>query len=282
MKKHLVRLIFVAGLFSLTGCTSFWQLQSGVGPRSGVSSSLVDYLYPNGEAPAERDTAIPELDLPISVGIAFIPSRGYGGRTQIPEATRIELLNEVRAAFIDRDYIERIEIVPETYLRSGNGFTGMQQVAAIFDVDVMALVSYDQVSTSEDNDASLLYWTIVGAYIIEGTDTEIHTFVDTAVFDVASKRLLFRAPGADKLERRTTAVDSIEATRKGRVAGFATAVDKMTVNLQNELDTFETRLKENPQVAQVRWREGSGGGSFAPPVLLLLGLLLLFRRRAGP
>lgn len=278
MKKHLYILILVVGILGLTGCTSFWQMQSGVGSRSGVSSSLVDYLYPEGEVPAERGTETPQLDLPISVGIAFIPTR-RGGHTQIPETTRVELLNQVRDAFIDRDYIDRIEIVPETYLRSAQGFTGMQQVAAMFDVDVMALVSYDQLSTSEDNDASLLYWTIVGAYIIEGTDTEIHTFVDTAVFDVRSRRLLFRAPGADKFEDRTTAVESIEATRKGRVAGFATAVDAMTVNLLNELDTFEARLEENPEIAQVSWKGSSGGGSLAPFGLLLLCLLFLVRRR---
>lgn len=129
----------------------------------------------------------------------------------------------------------------------------------------------------------MLYWTVVGAYFIEGTENDVQTFVDTAVFDVASRKLLFRAPGIDKRQTSSTAVQSLEAVRKGREAGFSTAMQDMTGNLVVALDDFEERLKENPALAQVSWdssRASNGGGGFAGyPALLLLMLVCLARDR---
>ena len=261
-------------LFALGGCTSFWQLGQPHGARDGASSSLVDYLYPKGEQPPEQTPAIPRLQLPLRVGIAFVPTR-YGTST-IPEATRTELFDGVRAAFIDREYIEHIEVIPDTYLRSANGFDGMQQVARLYGVDVMALVSYDLVSVSEDRKSSFLYWTIVGAYIIKGTENEVNTFVDTAVFDVATRRLLFRAPGTSQLQVRSTAIESPEALRTGRAASFTTAVEEMTDNLVVELDSFEARLEGDPGIAEIAWRDGSsGGGSTGLTMLSILVIVYL-------
>jgi rhombotail lipoprotein len=258
----------------LAGCTSLWQLGAPGGTRNGVSSSLVDYLYPKGEVPPEQPQGIPQLALPLRVGIAFVPSQNNSDAA-ISEATRTELLGNVRSAFLDRDYIAHIEIIPDTYLRSKSGFEGMQQVARLYGLDIMALVSYDQVTVSEDRKSSLLYWTIVGAYVIKGTDNEVQTFVDTAVFDVPTRRLLFRAPGTDLLQSRSTAVESAEAVRKGRNASFTAAVNDMTTNLVGELDRFEVRLKEEPQLADVSWKDSAGGGGGSTDLLMLM-LLLAF------
>lgn len=268
-------------LLVLGGCTSLFQLGGPYGQREGVSSSLVDYLYPKGEVPPEETQAIPQLNLPLRVGLAFVPAR-YATTTAISEATRTELLNNVKKAFADRDYIAHIEVIPDTYLRSSSGFDGMQQVARLYGVDVMALVSYDQVTVTEDRKSALLYWTIVGAYVIKGTENEVQTFVDTAVFDVKSGRLLFRAPGTDTLQARSTAIEANESVRKGQIASFSLAVDDMTTNLLGELDRFEVRLKEEPQIADVRWkdgRSGGGGGGSAGVVTLGLLCLVLFARR---
>ena len=238
----------------LAGCSSFWNM--GGETRSGVSSSLVDYLYPAGEIPPNLQDSIPYLELPLRVGIAFVP--GQGGRSAISETTKIELLERVKAEFVDRNFIEHIEVIPDTYLRSSKGVGGMQQVARLYGVDVMALVSYDQVAVSDDNPTSFLYWTIVGSY----------------VFDVKTARLLFRAPGLDKMSDRSTLVESGEVIRKTRDASFAAAMGSMTQNLSVELDSFRDRVKENPGVADVQWKEGSGGGG-AFEWFLLAGLLLV-------
>lgn len=261
-------------VLTVTGCSTFWNW--GGETRSGVSSSLVDYLYPAGEVPPDVQDPIPYLELPLRVGIAFVPPQG--GRSAISEATKVELLENVKAEFVDREYIEHIEVIPETYLRSSKGINGMQQVARLYGVDVMALVSYDQVATSEDNPAAFLYWTIVGSYVIKATSNEVQTFVDTAVFDVKTARLLFRAPGLDRSSDRSTLVESGETVRKTRDASFATAMASMTQGLAMELDRFRERVKEDATVANVEWKPGFGGGSVG--IGFLLALLIAARSRS--
>jgi rhombotail lipoprotein len=252
----------------IAGCSSFWNI--GGAARSGVSSSLVDYLYPAGEVPPDVQERIPYLELPLRVGIAFVPNPG--GSSPISEATKMELLENVKAEFVEREYIEHIEVIPDTYLRSSRGINGMQQVARLYGVDVMALVSYDQVAVSEDNPASFLYWTIVGSYVIKATSNEVQTFVDTAVFDVMTARLLFRAPGLDKSSDRSTLVESGEVVRKTRDASFSRAMETMTESLAMELDRFRERVKEDTTVAEVQWQPGYGGGSIG--LWFLVALLL--------
>lgn len=257
---------------ALSGCTALFQPGLGSEMRTGTSSSLVNYLYPNGEAPPEVSESIPRLDLPLRVGLAFVPNTGP--RDDLSEATKSELLEIVRQAFIEHDYVQQIEIIPDTYLRASNGVQGMQQVARLYGVDVMAMVSYDQLAVSSDTKASALYWTIVGAYLIEATRNDVQTFVDTAVLDVRTAKLLFRAPGVKKAADRSTAIESTEAARRQSQASFAAAVTTMTENLGAELVRFEERVAENPQLAEVTWKEGYGGGGALDGLLLLLLFLV--------
>ena len=261
-------------VLSITACSSLWNFSGET--RSGVSSSLVDYLYPAGEVPPDTPDTIPHLQLPLRVGIAFVP--GQTGRGTISEATKMQLLETVKAKFSDREYIEHIEVIPETYLRSSKGINGMQQVARLYGTDVMALVSYDQVAVSEDNPASFLYWTIVGSYVIKATSNEVQTFVDTAVFDVDTARLLFRAPGLNQTSDRSTLIESGEVVRKARDSSFAAAMGVMTENLTIELDQFQDRIQQDPQVAQTEWKPGHGGGAFGMWFLIALGLMVGIKR----
>lgn len=255
-------------LLALSGCTALFQPGLGSEMRTGSSSSLVNYLYPDGEAPPAHTGELPQLNLPLRVGLAFVPN--HGTRDSLSEAKKTELLEIVRQAFVEHEYVQHIEIIPDTYLRSSNGVQGMQQVARLYGVDVMALVSYDQVSISSDTKASVLYWTIVGAYIIEATKNEVQTFVDTAVFDVKTAKLLFRAPGIDKTTDKASAIESTEAARKQGQESFTAAMTAMTGNLGAELVRFEERVAENPQLAEVTWKEGYGGGGRVGGLLLML------------
>lgn len=250
--------LLVGIMICLSGCS--WMY--GAETRTGESSSLVDYLYPNGEIPPAISDEVPYLQLPIRVGIAFVPGQKTTGGA-LSEATKMRLLDDVRGEFIDREYIGHIEVIPETYLRSSRGIAGMQQVARLYGVDVMALVSYDQVAVSEENPSSFLYWTIVGSYIVKGTSNEVQTFVDTAVFDVATAKLLFRAPGVDAMSDRSTLVGSTETVRKARDESFGRAIGHMSLALQVELDQFAERVRNQTAYAQVSWREGYSGGGGA-------------------
>lgn len=277
--KALHRITAIAlGTALAAGCSAIFD-EHGTGTRSGVSSSLVDYLYPKGEIPPPQDQQIPRLVLPLRVGLAFVPAAS--SRADAPtEALKNQLLEQARKQFLDRKYIASIEVIPETYLRSTRGFEGMQQVARLYGADVMALVSYDQVTTTTDNKLALTYWTIVGAYVIKGTENQTQTFVDTAVFDVASRKLLFRAPGVDVREQSSTAIEASQVVRDTRAESFTAAMGNMTTNLKTELDRFQQRLKDEPQLANVEWRGSSsgGGGALGLPGLALLAGAACWRR----
>lgn len=208
--------------------------------------------------------------------LLFLPSSHWQADA-IDSRAQVALLNKVKQSFIKYDYIDRIEIIPSTYLKNGKGFNTLQQVARLHDVDVMALVSYDQLMQSHENKSAILYWTIVGMYLIPGNENAIQTFVDTAVFDMRSQKMLFRAPGINQLTESSTAVGVTTTLREKSYEGFDLAVNDMIVNLDDELARFKTRVKEE-QVATIEHKQGySGGGSLSLLILSLLGIFALRR-----
>ena len=266
-----VCLIAVIALF-LTSCASYFG-QEG---RRGVSSSLVDYLYPDGQVPPKHEETTPHLRLPLTVGLAFVPAQG-GNSFVLPEAKKTQLLEEVKQKFVGLDYVKEISIVPETYMRSSKGFDGVGQIARLYGLDIVALVSYDQVAVSSETKSSILYWTIVGAYFIKGNLNQATTFVDTAVFDVNSRKMLFRAPGVSDIEQSSTLVEVNQINREARGKGFELAMADMTNNLAIELDRFKERVKEDNSV-QISHRQGYGGGGGTQwPFLLMLAVLAIFK-----
>ncbi len=218
------RLFLLALFFLLTACAGF----SGGSRREGVSSSLVEYLYPEGEKPPTQSRQFPQLRLPLTIGVAFVPLKP-GGSHALSEAERMKMLYDVKTAISGRDFIEEIAVIPEAYMRAGRGFTTVEETARLYGLDVMALVSYDLVKNTAEKASSLLYWTIVGATAVEGNKNDVQTFVDTAVFDVATKKLLFRAPGASETQNERQALEL--------------AMAEMTKNLDDELARFNERIR---------------------------------------
>jgi len=264
MKRFIVVLIAL----SLAACASLF----GSSKREGVSSSLVDYLYPDGEKPPGQAGTVPNLELPLKIGLAFVPAQG---RDQaLNEAERMQMLEKVKASFSGRDYIAEIAVIPEAYMRTGRGFAALEQTARLYDLDVMTLVSYDQVAHSAEKTSSFLYWTIVGAYVVKGNKNDVQTFVDTAVFDVATRKLLFRAPGVSETKSSSTLVDLERDLRVSQRKGFEEAMADMTVNLDRELALFKERIRTDGSVRVTRSERYSGGGGAAGAgFLLLLGAL---------
>jgi rhombotail lipoprotein len=271
--------IVLASVPSLAGCEALfggWGGESG--RRSGQSSSVVEFLYPNGEVPPEPTGSVPEVRLPITVGLAFVPGRGLG---PLSEAQKSALLEQVRAKFVSEDYVTDIVVVPDTYLRGSDGFEALDRAARMYRLDVMALVSYDQLSTTSDKKSSFWYWTIVGAYLVEGTQNDVQTLVDTAVFDIPSRTLLFRAAGTDRVTKDATMVGSPQQLRVAQATSFGRAMDDMAVNLQRELAAFKERVREQKAPVRVVQRDGSTGGAGAWGTCMLALVLLAFLGRAS-
>ncbi len=276
MDKHKYILMFISLLLTvlLSGCTTFMQQITDQGMRRGVSSSLVDYLYPSGETPPEFDQTVPNMQLPLRVGVSFVPS--YADDSIALTATRkSELLNKVKSAFSEKPFISEIIVIPDTYLQSNRGFKSIDQVSRLYSLDVMALISYDQVVYTDDTRSSLLYWTIVGAYFINGSKNDINTFVDVAIFDVDSHKLLLRAPGTDEVIAKSALINSSEKLRIARQGSFDTAIDNLAVNLETELSSFTKRIKKDKSV-EISYRPGfSGGGGAMSLTVLILCLIVL-------
>jgi rhombotail lipoprotein len=267
-----IRIMIIALVTILVaGCSSFWLGPGYEKTREGASSSLVDYLYPDGEIPPAVSDNLPFLNLPVRVGIAFVPSPN---REDISAAEKQNLLEHVAGEFRDRDFVQSIETIPDNYMRSARGIQGMKQVAALYSVDVLALVSYDQISFSGERDSALLYWTIIGALAVKGNTNEVQTMIDTAVFDIATSKLLFRAPGTARDQRNVTLLESGRDLRKLRGEGFVAATDDMIVNLDQELEGFRLAVEAGER-AQAEWKPGHGGGGTSAWLLALLLLACL-------
>lgn len=276
---QLFRAALLTLLFSMLSGCAFW----GSGHRVQQNGSVVNYLYPNAKQPTAMLPAVTQLRPPVRVGIAFVPGGGWGSGPS--EQQKMKLLERVKASFSKHAYIGSIEIIPSAYMQERGGFDNLDQVARMFNVEVVTLLSYDQVQFNDSNRLSLLYWTIVGAYVINGNQYDIQTMLDASVFDVKSRKLLFRAPGTSRVSGSATMAGFSEKSRTAQTDGYNKAVDQLIPNLQTELDSFRERLKTDSSI-QVTNKEGYHGGGAADWSLLGLAAILaaLFyarRRRAS-
>ena len=263
----------------LSGCGSH---------QTRAKSSVVDYLYPQGSEKIVQPS-IPVLSLPLKVGIAFVPDQrterkgmrlwsgtGVVGGGTLTSAKKSELLEKVANNFRELDFVSEIEVIPSEYLTHNGGFSNLEQIKTMYGIDVIALVSYDQVQFTDEGLLSLTYWTIVGAYVVSGEKNDTSTMLDTVVYDIKSKKMLFRAPGTSLVEGSATPINLSEELRADSVKGFDEAAVKMTENLDIQLANFKEKIKRNPEQVKVvhssSYSGGSSGGAFG---LLDLTILLL-------
>jgi len=252
-----------------------------------ISSSLVNYLYSDGNElkksqEGEIVKQIPHIELPVRVGIAFVPSNSSYSNIDFNPVQQLELLEKAKSQFSEYEFIEHIELIPANYLQSRGGFTNLKQVANLYNVDLMALVSYDQVQTSYSKDSAFMYLTVVGAYVIKGDDNHTQSFVDPAVFDVKTNSLLFRAPGIHKARKNSTLNDRELIQDKMSKHSFNQAMRQMLINLDQELKVFTERVK-NEKVATLSYKSSfSGGGKIDLVFLLILLVMLGLRVRKKP
>ena len=229
--------LFILIVTAITGgCTT-----PGTPREAKQSASIVEYLYPAASAAPKMEPGIALLRPPARVGLAFVPADAKA--RSLPETEKMKLLERTRAAFARQPYVGAIEIIPTQYLRAGGGFDNLQQVSRLFNVDIMAMVSYDQVHFTDTNSLALLYWTIVGAYVVNGNEFDIKTMLDISVFDVASRKLLFRAPGTSQINGGSNWANYSERARAAQIDGYQKAVDQLIPQLNTEIEAFRERLK---------------------------------------
>jgi rhombotail lipoprotein len=278
--KHVTALMLLIVATTLVGCDLLPGLHHRGGSESRESSSLVGFLYPSGEQPP-TENSIPALRLPVRVGLAFLPSRHGAAAAGLEAARRDELLERIRQHFASRKFVSEIVIVPEYYLSDRHGFEGLRGVQRLYNIDLLALVSYDQVSYRDENNWSLGYLTIVGAYVLKGTRHDVATLMDLAVVDPASRSILLRAGGTDERHGTTTLIGETRATRESRTEGFDHATDQLIEHFDAALTKFESDVRDGKANVNVTDRSGrtvsGGGGSFDWLWIAVLALVLACR-----
>jgi len=284
------RLIFLL-LLSLTfaGCAT----------TTRNATSVVDYLYPNTREPVVAPS-VPVLTLPVRMGIAFVPGAVRDDQSGRPlqsqrrgfaltEKRRMDVMQEVAKHFKKYPFVKDIELIPSSYLTARGGFVNLDQLRTMYGINVIALLSYDQTQFTDEGLLSLAYWTIVGAYVIQGEKNDTHTMLDAVVFDIPSRKMLFRAPGTSLVKGSATPVNLSEQLRVDSEAGFNKATGEMIANLDVQLAAFRERVKERPTEYRVVPTEGYRGGgvgggaldAFMLALLAILGGGFLWRRRRG-
>lgn len=264
------------------------------GQQVRYKSSVVDYLYPNS-SDLVVEPSIPTLNIPIDVGVAFVPSQGSDARGRnlwtgavnnnvtLTEAKKTKLLDNIASYFEQYEFVRNIEIIPTPYLTQGGGFENLSQIKTMYGVDVVALVSYDQIQFTDEGMLSLTYWTIVGAYVFSGEKNDTSTLMDTVVYDISSKKMLFRAPGTSLIKGSSTPVNLSEELREDSVKGFEVATQEMITNLDAQLSRFKEKIKKRPEEVEIKYSPGySGGGGGAlgfVDLLFLLAVVTFFSSR---
>jgi rhombotail lipoprotein len=254
------------------------------------STSVVRFLHPDRAVRADT-SGIPVLRLPLRIGIAFVPEptsddRHHSGHFRqlagdaIPESKRIELMKSVTDHFRKQPFIKSVEHIPTAYLAPGGGYENLDQLRQMFDIDVMVLLAYDQVQFTSETKAAITYLTLLGAYVIEGEKNDTRTLMDAVVVDIASRRVLFRAPGTSLVKAHASPIDLPAAQLTDRRKGFEFATIDLRQNLDASLAAFKEKVREAPpeelqvvRTAEFDRRAAASGAGSADVVLLVLGTL---------
>ncbi|MFQ5891013.1 MAG: rhombotarget lipoprotein [Gemmatimonadota bacterium] len=282
---------------TLTVVVSLALLTASCATSKRLRTSALDFLYPKGtEAIPPTDV---RLTLPVRVGIAFAPSQELEEAT-FTEVQKQSLLSRIKAAFEGQEGISSVEVIPSSYLSPQGGFENLDRLAVAFGIDLVALVSYDQVQFSESGRGSLAYWTLVGAYFIKGEKNETRTLLDAVVYSIPSRAMLFHATGQSGSRGRSTPFDVPRDLRRDSARGFEQATEDLIANLGEALQAFREQVATGtvrgpgtPEIAvydpsgePVRTGGTRGGaGAHGPSdlvaaaVLLSLGLLARWGRR---
>ena len=275
---HLHRIGIGLIFLFLSGCENLSFLCPAACRHSHAqnSTSLVGFLYPDGPAPA-TEHGQPQLRLPLRIGLAFLPSQGPESENGLDAAHKEALLEKIRQRFKSKKFVADITLIPDYYLRGKQGFAGLQGVQRLYGIDLMALVSYDQVMHEDDNDWSFAYLTIVGPYLIKGTRHDVSTLVDLAVVDPATHALVLRAGGFDNRHGNARLVRESVELRQAAAQGYDAATQQMIEHFDEALTHFETSVREGQSNVQIVSNHGNpvGGGTGGTGAIDWLAIVFL-------
>ena len=238
--KHLAVLgAIILGIVPLSGCGHYTTQRT---------SNILTYLYPGETQPVEiSNTALPNTPLPMKLGIAFVPESrtSSGGDAKIEPLTekhKMEMMHGLSVALRQYSYIAGVEEIPSTSLKVGGSFANLEQIRTMTGVDVIGLVSYDQIQFTDRGLVSLLYWTGVGWYFVPGEKNDTNTMMDAALYHIPTRKPLLRATGQSGVYRYSTPMNQSQNLRDDSEIGFKAAVHMLAATFKEQLDLLKPKL----------------------------------------
>lgn len=221
---------------------------------NNYKTSMIRFIGSHENNPRTPWSSQPTITVPLKAGIAFAPSTDYG--TGFPEKERMVLMQEIASRFKSYKFVESIELIPSLYLEEGGGFANLDTLQQLFGIDIIMLLSYDQAQFQDTGALSITYWTLIGAYFVQGEKNDTHTLMDAALFHIPSRRMLFRASGTHHYKNRATPINQSEQARKDSLTGFHQASIDLTKNLAIKLYHFRQAIRSQSGKFRLKLKPG--------------------------
>ncbi len=217
-------------------------------------TSIIRFLGPEENTTKNQEAMDLTITVPLKAGIAFSPSLYYG--EGFPEKERMNLMQKIASQFKEYKFVESIELIPSLYLEEGGGFSNLDKLRQLFDIDVIMLLSYDQSQFKDTGALSITYWTLVGLYFVKGEKNDTYTLMDAALFHIPSQKMLFRASGINHIKNSATPINLSEQAREDSLISFRQASLDLTKNLQEKLYNFRKVIRRSSGKFMLKLKPG--------------------------
>jgi rhombotail lipoprotein len=246
----------LAVVLCLIGSVAFMESCTTAPPKlyTHYQTNITRFLSVDENTVNIQEAMEPTITVPLRVGISFAPSVNYG--EGFPEKERMNLMQEMASQFKSYKFVESIELIPSLYLEEGGGFSNLDKLRQLFDIDVIMLLSYDQSQFKDTGALSITYWTLVGAYFVKGEKNDTHTLMDAALFHIPSRKMLLRASGVNHLKNSATPINLSEQAREDSLNGFRQASMDLTKNLQASLYHFRREIRSQSGKFKLKLKPG--------------------------
>lgn len=158
-----------------------------------VTSSLKSLVLPHTDTARIIEPLPAQLQPPLGVGVALTPPINPVGTVYYKD--QVNLLQAVADRLSKSRYVSHTEIIPNHYVKRCQNFSCFSAIEKQFDVQAIALVSYDQIQFRADDHATRQLNLLTGKQLFEGRPGEIHTRVNTSIFTTRDQHFLLSASG---------------------------------------------------------------------------------------
>ena len=248
------------------------------GNQRHSASNLSTYLYSGQAGPVEK-TSPPVLSVPLHMAVAFVPTESptnpwpiglngtLNGSYQVDppfsENQRLEVMKQISGQLAQYPSFGSAELIANDYMVPRGGFANLDRLQAMYGVDTVMLLSYDQVQFTDEGAMTLSYWTIVGIYMVPAEKNVTKTVLEAAVYDIASRKLLFRASGTGNIKGSATPVNLSEKLRADSRKSFTMAATNLVANLKVQIADFEKQAVATPAKFAIQHKpDAATGGIF--------------------